>query len=217
MSATTSPVSLLRSSHHSAGAAPVPAYPPPHLPFSEFPWLLLPDGTIDQAPRPTLCLICLPFTLVSLACTRAAYVKGLSRLSSPPVSLACRGLCPGPLTTIAMAFLVDIDSFLSAQNITREADDAQGRRTQVQVPAWRQEPQRRNAGEVVALIRLVWCAHELARLHFCSRFTTPGSIIFLNIVPYMWRHSLQSVRGTFSVYYVCTRSDITCTSHKIYA
>ena len=115
MSATTSPVSLLRSSHHSAGAAPVPAYPPPHLPFSEFPWLLLPDGTIDQAPRPTLCLICLPFTLVSLACTRAAYVKGLSRLSSPPVSLACRGLCPGPLTTIAMAFLVDIDSFLSAR------------------------------------------------------------------------------------------------------
>ena len=37
-----------------------------------------------------------------------------------------------------------------------------------------------------------WRAHKPARLHSCSKFTTSGSYYsnILNIVPYMWRHSL---------------------------
>ena len=53
----------------------------------------------------------------------------------------------------------------------------------VQALALRREPRRREAGEVAALIRLAWCAYVLARLHSCSKFTTPGSY-YSNISKY---------------------------------
>ena len=60
----------------------------------------------------------------------------------------------------------------------RGGDEVQGRWAQVQAPALRRELQRREAGEVVALVCLAsptaTCALEPARLHSCSKFTTPG-------------------------------------------
>ena len=66
-------------------------------------------------------------------------------------------LRPGLPATIAIAnntFLVAIESFSSV--IAREADEAYGR--WARAPAMRREPQRREAGEVAALICLAWCA-----------------------------------------------------------
>ena len=57
----------------------------------------------------------------------------------------------------------------------KEADEAQGRRARVLVPALRRELRRREADDVAALICLAWCAHEPAQLHSCSKFSTPGS------------------------------------------
>ena len=60
----------------------------------------------------------------------------------------------------------------------KEVDEVQGRWAQVQAPALRRELQRREAGKVVALVCLAsptaTCALEPARLHSCSKFTTPG-------------------------------------------
>ena len=86
----------------------------------------------------------------------------------------------------------------------KEADEAQSRRARVQAPILRRELQRREADEVAALIRLAWYAHELARLHSYSKFTTPGSY-YSNISKYS---TLYMVIFPLKLHNVCRKAQV---------
>ena len=61
------------------------------------------------------------------------------------------------------------------------------------------------------LIHLAWCAHEPARLHSCSKFTTPGSYYSLNIVP----HYVNTITQGKGICKGCTARDDFTESHLL--
>ena len=92
--------------------APEPTYPAPRPPRLESPWSLLPTDTCTRAPRPTLHLVRLPFSLVSLAgpapepprpmASPSTLLHGQSHLSAPAQARPAGYILPLPWRIISI-------------------------------------------------------------------------------------------------------------------
>ena len=187
------PPSLLRGSRLSAGACTRACLP---APLSESLGSFLPAGTCTWAPRPTLCLIRLPFSLVISpaleppwpTASPASLLPGQSRLSAPAPWPA------GYPTAIANnTFLVAVDAFSSTRTSQERCmDEAQGRWARAQALALKREPWRREAAGGTHLPSLVCTWPGPIAFLLSLRPLVLIIVTFLTIVTYMWRHSLWS-------------------------